>query len=200
VVRNAKPPPAITPVFSAAKWASLDEAFAWAEGALGSDYLAEDDLTGRLRSGQFPLAMLHRRDGVDTFELLETSLLKSLQVVEAEYDGVLLVRLWGLPAEIADLLPHFFVAREPLEQLYSPGPVIDPASDAPPMASGAPPRHKPGPPPIKGWRTVVARELIRRAYAGQKKPTPAAMVRFCQNEIKHSPDPSDMAKWLKQLL
>jgi hypothetical protein len=189
---KAKPPASAPVVFSASEWASLDEAFSWAEGALGSSALAEDDLTERFRNGQLPMAMRH----AGMFELLEPSLRKRLWVAETEEEGVLTIRVWGLPAEIASSAPHFFVAREPLENLYSPGPAID----APAEASTAPTRHKPGPQPIKDWKTVVARELIRRAYAGEKKPTPAAMVRFCQKEIKYSPDPSDMSKLLKQLL
>lgn len=197
--RLVEPPrPASAPVFSAAAWASLDEAFAWAEGALGSDYLAEDDLTERLRSGQLPLARWHRSGGVSTLERLEPSVLGKLQVVETQHDDVLLVRVWGLPPEIAS--SDFFVARAPLEQLYSPGPALEPASDPPAEASDASTRRKPGPRPIKDWHNVVARELIRRAYAGEKKPTPAAMVRFCEKTINHSPHRSDMARLFKDLL
>jgi hypothetical protein len=196
MAHKVKPLASAPAVFSASKWASLDEAFSWAEGALGSSALAEEDLTERFRDGQLPIAMRHG----DKFELLEPSLRKRLWVAETEEGGVLTIRVWGLPAEIASSAPHFFVAREPLENLYSPGPAIEPASDAAAEASTAPTRNKPGPQPIKDWKTVVARELIRRAYAGEKKPTPSAMVRFCQNTIDHSPDLSDMAKWLKQLL
>jgi hypothetical protein len=193
---KAQPPPADPLVFSAAKWASLVEAFDWAEGALGSSYLAAGDLTEHFRSGRLPMAMRRRVDGVNTFERLEPS--QRLQVGEPDENGD--VRVWGLTAEIASSLPHFFVARESLEQLYSPGAALEPASGASAEASNAPPRWKPGKRPIKDWPTVVARELIRRAYAGEKKPTPAAMVRFCEKTIKHSPDPSDMQKLLKELL
>ena len=141
MARKAKPPASVL-VFSGSRWASLDETFAWAEGALGSSALAEDDLTERFRDGRLPIAMM-RHGGM--FELLEPSLRKRLWVAETEEEGVLTIRVWGLPAEIASSAPHFFVEREPLEQLYSPGLVIEPTPDAPAEASGVSPAN-PSPP------------------------------------------------------
>ena len=62
-------------------------------------------------------------------------------------------------------------------------------------------RNKPGKQPTRDWHTVVAREVIRRAYAQpqQKKPTAVTMVKFCEKTIGYRPDPSDMRKWLKEL-
>jgi hypothetical protein len=195
MARKAKPPASVL-VFSGSRWASLDEGFAWAEGALGSSYLAENDLTEHFRSGRLPTAMRHRRDGVDTFERLEPPFWKRLQVGEPDENGD--VRVWGLAAEIASFAPHFFVEREPLEQLYSPGLVIEPASDASP-ASDAPTRRRPGPQPIKDWPTLVARELIRRAKAGEKEPTAIKMIELCERAIGYSPVLREMQKLLKKL-
>jgi hypothetical protein len=150
LARKAKPPtrtqpPASAPVFSGSKWASLDEAFDLAASALGSSYLAEEDLTRRFRDGRLPTAVLHWGDDADTIKALEPASWKTWQVVETEVDGVLMIQVWGLPGEIARSVPHFFVAREPLEQLYSPGLAIEPVSAPPADAPGAPTRRKPGP-------------------------------------------------------
>jgi hypothetical protein len=198
MARKAKPP-ADAPVFSAAKWASLAEAFDWAEGALGSTSLAEDDLTAHFRSGQLPLARWRRSGGVGTLELLEPSVREKLHVVEAEYDGVLLVRVWGLPPEIAS--SDFFVERGPLENLYSPGPALEPASDAPAMASDAPTRRKPGPRIKKNWKLHIAVELHRIVIIERKlPPTAKDLAEFCVRKLNHHPDISEIQKLIKDLL
>jgi hypothetical protein len=60
-------------------------------------------------------------------------------------------------------------------------------------------RRKPGPQPIKDWPTVVARELIRRAKAGEKEPTAIKMIEFCEGEIGYSPVLREMQKLLEKL-
>jgi hypothetical protein len=190
--RKAKPPES----FSTAKWAPLIEAVALAEGALGSSYLAEGNLIEHLRSGRLPTARY--RGGL--LKRLQPTFWKSLRIVQTVHpSGVLVILVLGLADESS--APHLFVARAPLNKLYSTDPTPSGALAEPPGSGpGRPTRRKPGPQPIKDWPTVVARELIRRAYAGEKKPGPAAMVKFCQNTIGHSPDSSDMQKLLKKLL
>jgi hypothetical protein len=202
--RKGKPKGAPAEAFSTAQWASLSEAFARANVSLGSHRLAERDLLKHMRSGR--LATAEQRiagDGTELFvavapssfaKLVLTARSGDVEIVEID---ALIARPSGVeaPTDETGGFRAFYVARSDLDRLY---PVA--ADPAPANAGGAPTRFKPGPRPIKDWRTVVARELIRRAYAGAKKPTPMAMVRFCEKTINHSPDPSDMQKLLKKLL
>ena len=75
---------------------------------------------------------------------------------------------------------------------------------APPTPSLSPadasPRRKPGPPPKKDWPTHVARELIRRAGAGEKMPTAPQMLQYCQNTLHFEPDIRGMQRLLRDLL
>jgi len=61
-------------------------------------------------------------------------------------------------------------------------------------------RRKPGPRATKDWPTHVARELIRRARAGEDMPTAAQMCQFCQNTLHWQPDIRSMQKQLRRLL
>jgi hypothetical protein len=63
-----------------------------------------------------------------------------------------------------------------------------------------PPRRKPGPPPDYDWPLVVAHELIRRAKAGEKDPTNAAMIEHCETNLKCSPGLKEMQRLLNKLL
>jgi hypothetical protein len=63
-----------------------------------------------------------------------------------------------------------------------------------------PPRRKPGPPPKLDWPTVVARELIRRARAGEREPTAPEMCQFCEDKLLWQPDVSLMQRLLRELL
>ena len=77
MARKAKPPPS-TLVFSAAEWVPLTEAFARAEGALGSSYLAEGNLVEHFRSGRLPTARYRGR----AFVCVEPTFWKSLRAEE----------------------------------------------------------------------------------------------------------------------
>ena len=61
-------------------------------------------------------------------------------------------------------------------------------------------RRKPGPQARHDWPTVIARELIRRAKAGEKDPTAAELAQFCLNKWDWQPDISALQRLLKQLL
>ena len=63
-------------------------------------------------------------------------------------------------------------------------------------------RRKPGPPPTHDWPLVVAAELIRRAKAGEKDPTAAAMIKYCEKTFpdEFSPGLKEMQRLLKKLL
>jgi hypothetical protein len=69
-----------------------------------------------------------------------------------------------------------------------------------PSPADTPPRRKPGPPPKKDWPMHVARELIRRARAGQKMPTAPQMLQYCQNTLRWEHDIRAMQRLLRDLL
>jgi hypothetical protein len=129
---KAQPPPASTPVFSAAKWVSVAEAFERAAHALGSDDLASRDLPEDLLSGRLSTAMrrISPDGGVDTFEPIDdpSSFWKGAQVcrpLEDDPDG------WvsGLDAKLtAGFYLFFFVLRSDLDKLYPVGRALEPAS------------------------------------------------------------------------
>jgi hypothetical protein len=62
------------------------------------------------------------------------------------------------------------------------------------------PRRQPGPRAKKDWPKVVARELIRRARAGEDEPTAPRMCQFCQNKWGWQPDIRAMQRLLRDLL
>jgi hypothetical protein len=175
--RKAEPPPS-TLVFSAVVWAPLHEAFALAEGALGSSLLAEGDLTRHLRSGRLPLAIY--RGG--TLERVEPTFLKSLRAGEADpRTGHRSILVSGLPDEITSST-LFFVARAPLNKLYS----TDPTPSGAPEAPDAPPRRKPAP---KHPRLPVGK---RKSGAKERKEW-AKIVPYLKSKFPRKPPESDVS-------
>jgi hypothetical protein len=172
MARKARPPPRQPPAFAAAQWIPLSEAFTRARAYLGSHRLAEHDSLEHMRSGR--LATVARRiagDGDELFEAVAPSFF-ARAVLTVRSGDVEIVEIAALiagpsgveaPTDETSGFRAFFVARSDLDKLY---PVA--ADPAPADAGGAPTRLKPGPQPIKDWPTVVARELIRRAYAGRR--------------------------------
>jgi hypothetical protein len=74
------------------------------------------------------------------------------------------------------------------------------ATEPPDLATDVSPRRRPGKRPTKDWPTHVARELIRRARAGEEMPTAAQMCQFCQNTLCWQPDIRQMQRLLRDLL
>ena len=62
------------------------------------------------------------------------------------------------------------------------------------------PRRQPGPVPEMKWRTVVAREVIRRARAGKPMPQAPEMLQYCQQELDWEPGLRTMQEYLRDLL
>ena len=105
----------------------------------------------------------------------------------------------------------FFVRRPEFEKIW---PALA-ASAAPHAASSArddeptpattasiddkPQRRRPGPQPELRWRTALARELIRRARAGEPEPTAEQMCELVQ-EKSGKPDVRTVQKEMKNLL
>jgi hypothetical protein len=67
------------------------------------------------------------------------------------------------------------------------------------LAPDVSPRRKPGKRPTNDWPTHVARELIRRARAGEQMPTAAQMCQFCQDTLRCQPDIRQMQRLLRDL-
>jgi hypothetical protein len=61
-------------------------------------------------------------------------------------------------------------------------------------------RRPPGPPPEMEWRTLVAREIIRRMRAGEPMPKAPKMCEFCQKHSIEEPSLRTMQGYLRALL
>jgi hypothetical protein len=93
----------------------------------------------------------------------------------------------------------FFVGRRDLEKLYPT--VVRVATPSPERRPDEnPSRRKPGPQPRHDWPTRVARELIRRALAGEKTPTAPDILKYCGRELGWEPDIRAMQRLLRELL
>jgi hypothetical protein len=163
------------------------------KSALGSGRLAERDLLEDMRSGRLATAARRTaRDGAETFERLKPSFWKELTLL-APSDG-LPVQVRGLDVKsLARSSLWFFVARCDLDKLYAGAAAAHQESDMPP------PRRKPGKQPTYDWPLVVAAELIRRAKVGEKEPTAAKMIEFCEAKVRYTPGLKEMQLLLRKL-
>ena len=205
--KQRKPPP---PTLSPRDWAPLEAAFAQVAVAVGADNLVARDLTQDLRK-ELLVSALRSRDGNET-RLVKPSEWRRWRVHPPIYMPRFSVSepLRGqvgahvTSADDGPVAGHFFVRRRELDQRY---PATTPserrADDKQPMP---PLRSKPGPrtrtptPETKeDWPLHIARELIRRALAGEQWPTAASMLQFCENNWGWQPDIRQMQKLLKFL-
>jgi hypothetical protein len=92
---------------------------------------------------------------------------------------------------------HFFVRRRELDQRYpattSSERLADAKQPTPPLRSKPGPQTRtPTPKTTQDWQLHIARELIQRAHAGEKWPTAARMLQFCENnwgwQTRHQAD------------
>jgi hypothetical protein len=199
-----KPPAANSPVFSAAKWASLLEVLNRAAAALGSIDLAERDLPEDLLSGRLLTAMrrISPDGGVDTFERLDPSFWEGAQISGPLGEDDPDVWVSGLDTKLTtSFYLYFFVARSNLDKLYPVDRAAEPASDAQAEASGAPTRRKPGPRTKKSWKMRVAAELHRIVIIeGKLPPTAKDLAEFCVRKLNHHPEITEIQKLIKDLL
>ena len=172
MARKAKPPPS-TLVFSAAEWAPLTEAFARAEGALGSSYLAEGNLVEHFRSGRLPTARYRGR----AFVCVEPTFWKSLRAEEDDRQtGHPSILVSGLPDELTSAA-GFFVARAALGKLYSTDPT---PSGALPEASD--PQRRRGRIVVHDWHTIcgeIARRCLDSLVASRSPKMKASSLTTC---------------------
>lgn len=186
-----QPAAVFSPGFSA-EWMPLNEAFARAKAALGSHDLAAQDLWTRLRSGQLPSAVWRvRRDREDRFERLEPLSWDGRRLLEGGEPKRVCVMDSGANLLDGYVSGDFFVARRVIDRLH----VVGSAEDEPP-----PPGRPRGPKPIRNWKLVVARELIRRLKAGEEEPTIEEMIERCATTVRYSPGAKEMGELLNQLI
>jgi len=101
---------------------------------------------------------------------------------------------------------YYFVHRAELDKLYPVAPsAVATLSNAPVSSSDdtsddTSPRRKPGKKPKHKWPTLVTRELIRRARAGEAEPTAPQIAQFLQDKLDWQPDIRAVQRLLRELL
>src|SRR5262245_14667180 len=203
-------------------WMPLAEAHRLLTGLRGNPYLAAKDLTAAVaakrsdkrlpcmqRAIESEIAPDQDREIVplsfwDKYEFICDLVIEKLRVCKREAHILTPVGLAGEDAA-------FFVWRPKFEKIW---PALA-ASAAPHAASSARDdeptpaptartddklkRRMPGPQPELRWRTALARELIRRARAGEPEPTAEQMCALVQ-EKSGTPDIRTVQKEMKKLL
>ena len=175
-------------------WMPVAEAFRLLNGLLGNHYLAVKDLTDAVADKRLPCM---RR-------LIASE-------VAPDQDRKIVPPADATPVYFGREDSAFFVWRPKFEKIW---PALA-ASAAPHAASSArddeptpattasiddkPQRRRPGPQPELRWRTALARELIRRARAGEPEPTAEQMCELVQ-EKSGKPDVRTVQKEMKNLL
>ena len=175
-------------------WMPVAEAFRLLNGLLGNHYLAVKDLTDAVADKRLPCM---RR-------LIASE-------VAPDQDRKIVPPADATPVYFDREDAAFFVWRPKFEKIW---PALA-ASAAPHAASSArddkptpattasiddkPQRRRPGPQPELRWRTALARELIRRARAGEPEPTAEQMCELVQ-EKSGKPDVRTVQKEMKNLL
>jgi len=175
-------------------WMPVAEAFRLLNGLLGNHYLAVKDLTDAVADKRLPCM---RR-------LIASE-------VAPDQDRKIVPPADATPVYFGREDSAFFIWRPKFEKIW---PALA-ASAAPHAASSArddeptpattasiddkPQRRRPGPQPELRWRTALARELIRRARAGEPEPTAEQMCELVQ-EKSGKPDVRTVQKEMKNLL
>ena len=179
-------------------WMPVAEALRLLNGLLGNHYLAAKDL--------FAAAAAKRSD-----KRLPCMRRLIASEVAPDQDRKIVPPADATPVYFGREDSAFFVWRPKFEKIW---PALA-ASAAPHAASSArddeptpattasiddkPQRRRPGPQPELRWRTALARELIRRARAGEPEPTAEQMCELVQ-EKSGKPDVRTVQKEMKNLL
>jgi hypothetical protein len=163
--------------------------------SLASSHLMEGLKSGKLR------CMRESRTNTRERELVPASFWHGLRI-DADPDLGLIQIHRGLPIQgnPPDLRTHvhgwaYYVWKPDFDKLWPP-------AEADHETTETSPRRKPGPPARHEWPLVVGAELIRRAKAGKKDPTAAAMIKHCEKTFsdQFSPGLKEMQVLLKKLL
>ena len=175
-------------------WMPVAEAFRLLNGLLGNHYLAVKDLTDAVADKRLPCM---RR-------LIASE-------VAPDQDRKIVPPADATPVYFGREDSAFFVWRPKFEEIWpklaasaAPHAASSARDDEPTPATTAsiddkPQRRRPGPQPELRWRTALARELIRRARAGEPEPTAEQMCELVQ-EKSGKPDVRTVQKEMKNLL
>ena len=175
-------------------WMPVAEAFRLLNGLLGNHYLAVKDLTDAVADKRLPCM---RR-------LIASE-------VAPDQDRKIVPPEDATPVYFGREDSAFFVWRPKFEKIWpklaasaAPHAASSARDDEPTPATTAsiddkPQRRRPGPQPELRWRTALARELIRRARAGEPEPTAEQMCELVQ-EKSGKPDVRTVQKEMKNLL
>ena len=179
-------------------WMPVAEALRLLYGLLGNPYLAAKDL--------FAAAAAKRSD-----KRLPCMRRLIASEVAPDQDGKIVPPADATPVYFGREDSAFFVWRPKFEKIWpalaasaAPHAASNARDDEPTPATTAsiddkPQRRRPGPQPELRWRTALARELIRRARAGEPEPTAEQMCELVQ-EKSGKPDVRTVQKEMKNLL
>lgn len=191
------------------RWLPLPRALEYCRRRIGSEFFAPLEMQQEFAAGHIRTAVRY----LDESTQPPTS--KVALLTTASWKGRTLI--WKRKGLLSDSFKEglhrsmIYVWQPDLEKKWAPpSPPPSPSERAtePPERASEPldlapdvsPRRKPGKRPTKDWPTHVARELIRRARAGDKMPTAAQMCQFCQNILCWQPDIRQMQRLLRDLL
>ena len=191
------------------RWLPLPRALEYCGRRIGSEFFAPLEMQQEFAAGRIRTAARY----LDQSTRPSTS--KVALLTTASWKGRTLI--WKRKGLLSDsfkkgLHPSMIYVWQPdLEKKWappSPPPSLSERATEPPerpsepldLAPDVSPRRKPGKRPTKDWPTHVARELIRRARAGEEMPTAAQMCQFCQNTLGWQPDIRQMQRLLRDLL
>ena len=191
-----------------ARWLPLPRALEYCRRRIGSEFFAPLEMQQEFAAGRIRTAVRY----LDQTTQPPTS--KVALLTTASWKGRTLK--WKRKGLLSDsfkkgLHPSMIYVWQPdLEKKWappSPPPSLSERATEPPERASEPldlapdvsQRRKPGKRPTKDWPTHVARELIRRARAGEEMPTAAQMCQFCQNTLCWQPDIRQMQRLLRDL-
>ena len=175
-------------------WMPVAEAFRLLNGLLGNHYLAVKDLTDAVADKRLPcMRRLIASEVAPDQDRKIVPPADATPVYFGREDSAFFVwrpkfeKIW--PALAASAAPHAASSARDDEPTPAPTASID----------DKPQRRRPGPQPELRWRTALARELIRRARAGEPEPTAEQMCELVQ-EKSGKPDVRTVQKEMKNLL
>jgi hypothetical protein len=185
------------PSVSPDKWVPLKGAFERITSSVGDRGHAAINLTEDLRSEQLGSALVEiSPEGQKTETLLNGRYWEPLTVRAPPF------RVDGLDPNVNR---RFFVWRRDLNKRY-PMTAAHPSDDTPSTPTtaskqgAAGTRRKPGPKLKHGWRLEVAVEVYRFREKEGRTPSASELAQYCYNKWEWNPDPSDIQKWLRELL
>jgi hypothetical protein len=173
-------------------WTKLNDAYRDACTRTSSD-LAIAELEQGFAAGRLHAKAEWLDQGRPKQKLLEPKFWADLEIRRWQ-NGVAL-----FPHDINKRLPSGTVIHVWKPDLETIWPTEAPATTAP-VDEPKPQRRKPGPEPTADWPMRVARELIRRARAGEKMPTARQMCQWCEDNVGYQPDIRAMQRLLRELL